>query len=405
MTDGSDNLSKPAGVGISRNVIAMGATSFLNDLSSDMIFPFIPVFLTSVLGAPVAFVGVVEGVADATASILKMASGRFADVMRRRKPFIVGGYALSALAKPLLAFAAAPWHVLVVRFIDRTGKGMRDAPRDALLSMSTEKKSVGRAFGFHRAADTLGAAAGPVIAFLLLPWIGNDLRTLFLFSFFASVIAVVILQIFVRDRIQSAPQNLAVQAQSIPYRSLGAPFYVFLAAAVVLALGRASDAFLILRAQDIGIALALLPLPYVLSNIAFSFLSMPIGSLSDRIGHRNTFMVGIVALSVVYLLFARAHSLTAVWILFVLYGCANAFLEGVGRAIVANLVGDTARGTAYGLYNACTGIALLPASVMFGLLWQRFGFAASFYYSAALGAAAFGIFFFLRLRYRRMNHA
>ncbi|MBI2053249.1 MAG: MFS transporter [Candidatus Sungbacteria bacterium] len=404
MADPNDDLKKPAGAGVSRNVIVMGTVSFLNDLSSDMIFPFIPVFLTSVLGAPVAFVGVVEGVADATASILKMVSGRYADILRRRKPFIVGGYALSALAKPLLAFAAAPWHVLAVRFIDRTGKGMRDAPRDALLSMSTEKQSVGRAFGFHRAADTLGAAAGPMVAFLLLPWLGNDLRMLFLFSFVASFVAVVILQIFVRDRVQSLPQNLAVSAQSIPYRSLGAPFYIFLTAAVVLALGRASDAFLILRAQDAGIALALLPLPYVLSNLVFSAFAMPVGSLSDRIGHRNTFMMGIVLLSVVYMLFARTHSLTALWALFALYGCANAFVEGVGRAIVADIVAEGARGTAYGLYNACTGIALLPASVLFGFLWQYSGFAAAFIYSAVLGGAAFCIFLFLRIRYRRMNH-
>src|SRR3989344_5059810 len=345
MADPNDDLSKPAGAGVSRNVIVMGTVSFLNDLSSDMIFPFIPVFLTSVLGAPVAFVGIVEGVADATASILKMVSGRYADILRRRKPFIVGGYALSALAKPLLAFAAAPWHVLAVRFIDRTGKGMRDAPRDALLSMSTEKQSVGRAFGFHRAADTLGAAAGPMVAFLLLPWLGNDLRMLFLFSFVASFVAVVILQIFVRDRIQTREAGPVARAPNISY-----------------------------------------------------------GSLSDRIGHRNTFMIGIVLLSVVYMLFARAHSLVALWTLFALYGCAHAFLEGVGRAIVADLVAEGARGTAYGLYNACTGIALLPASVLFGFLWQYSGFATAFIYSATLGGASFCIFLFLRLRYRRMNH-
>lgn len=401
-----EDAKKSTRFGLSRNVLAMSAVSFLNDLSSDMIFPFIPVFLTSVLGASTGFVGIVEGIADATASIGKLISGRTSDWWHRRKPFILAGYTLSAIAKPLLALAASPWHVLAVRFLDRTGKGVRDAPRDALISFSTEKKTAGRAFGFHRAADTLGAALGPVIAFLILPQIHNNLRILFLLSFVASAMAVIILSIFVRE-VMRPRDSVSPPASSSPmirparaWRSLGTPFFIFLAAGTVFSLGRASDAFLILRAKDIGIALALLPIPYVASNLAFVFTSTPVGILSDRMGHRNTFMIGMLGLSLVYFLFARAMTPAAIWMLFLAYGCVTAFTEGVARAIVTDLVSEDVRGTAFGMYHAFTGFALLPASLVFGWLWQYFGSAAAFRYSAALVLAAFVIFLFLRMTRR-----
>src|SRR3989338_2991129 len=292
---------KPTKVfGLSKNVIVMGVVSFLNDLSSDMIFPFIPIFLTSVLGATATFVGLVEGVADSTASILKLFSGRLSDYMRRRKPFVVFGYALSAIAKPILAAASAPWHVLVVRFIDRVGKGTRDAPRDALLSLSTEKKNIGRAFGFHRGMDTLGAAFGPILAFFLLPVLHNDLRTLFLFSFVASFIAVVILKIFVREVRNHADETLRPK---IEFKYFGVPFIIFLIAATIFALGRSSDAFLLLRAQGVGFSLMLLPILYFVFNITLALVSTPVGILSDRFGHRNTFMIGMLLFSLTYFLF------------------------------------------------------------------------------------------------------
>ena len=390
---------KPTKVfGLSKNVIVMGVVSFLNDLSSDMIFPFIPIFLTSVLGATATFVGLVEGIADSTASILKLFSGRLSDYMRRRKPFVVFGYALSAIAKPILAAASAPWHVLVVRFIDRVGKGTRDAPRDALLSLSTEKKNIGRAFGFHRGMDTLGAAFGPILAFFLLPVLHNDLRTLFLFSFVASFIAVVILKIFVREVRNHADETLRPKLE---FKYFGVPFIIFLIAATIFALGRSSDAFLLLRAQGVGFSLMLLPILYFVFNITLALVSTPVGILSDRFGHRNTFMIGMLLFSLTYFLFSRATTMAEFWLLFPLYGVAMAFTEGVGRAIVADLVGEEWRATAYGMYNAFTGIALLPASLVFGLLWDRYGVATSFQYGAILGLIAFVIFLFLRVRNHR----
>lgn len=404
-----EDVKKPTKfLGLSRNVISMGAVSLLNDLSSEMIFPYIPIFLTTVLGANAAFVGLVEGVADATASILKIFSGRISDVVRRRKLFVVIGYALSALMKPMLAIAALPWHVLLVRFMDRVGKGTRDAPRDALISVSTEKKDVGRAFGFHRASDTAGATLGPLVAFLLLPYIGNNLRVLFLFSFVASFCAVIIAQLFVREVRpgQSVAHNDDGSRRAFlskkEFLSLGVPFFIFTFASAIFSLGKASEAFLILRAQNIGVSLALLPIVYLVYNVTFTLFSTPAGALSDKIGHRNTFMMGILIFSGTYALLAYISSIFSLVLLLVAYGFYSAFTEGVGRAIVADLVREDLRASAYGLWSAVNGMALLPASLIFGILWDRFGAHTAFLYGASLGLVAFVIFFLLRLlKHRR----
>ncbi|MBI2056571.1 MAG: MFS transporter [Candidatus Sungbacteria bacterium] len=392
----SDEAKKPTRVfGLSRNVLTMGGVSFLNDLSSDMVFPFIPIFLTSVLGAGATFVGAVEGGADAAASIVKVISGRLSDRWKIRKPLVVAGYSLSAIAKPLLALAVAPWHVLGVRFADRVGKGLREAPRDALISFSAEKKDIGRAFGFHRAADTFGAALGPLVAFLILPFIGNNLRTLFMLSFIASLAAVLVLQIFVRE-----VKNVEEKATKpvLKFKFLGVPFLIFLVVSAVFSLGKASEAFLLLRAGGVGVTLMYLPLVYMLYTIVFALSSGPAGILSDRIGHRNTFMVGMLIFSTTYFFLASVVTVAGLLMLFAVYGFYSAFTDGVGRAIVADLVGEEYRATAYGMYNAITGIALLPGSLIFGILWDRFGPAMSFYYGASLGIAAFVIFLFLRMK-------
>lgn len=383
--------------GLSKNVIFLGAVSFLNDASSDMIYPFIPIFLTSVLGASVTFVGLIEGIANATASFLKLFSGYVSDKMRQRKSFVVCGYGLSAITKPVLALAAVPWHVLLVRFFDRAGKGLRDAPRDALISFSTEKKDVGRAFGFHRTADTFGAALGPLLAFLLLPLLHNNLRTLFLLSFVASFLAVLILWIFVKEVKDHNPQ---LSLPRFDFRNLGTPFIIFLAAATIFSLGSTSEFFLLLRAQKAGLAIRLLPIIYFVYNIIYAVFSTPAGILSDKIGHRNTFMIGMIIFSGTYFLFSFNVSLPAIWLLFIIYGFYSAFTDGVGRAIIADLVQEEWRATAYGIYNAFTGFALLPASLVFGFLWDRFGYAFAFQYGAVLGITALFIFFFLRIRNR-----
>ncbi|MBI4250065.1 MFS transporter [Candidatus Uhrbacteria bacterium] len=392
--------------GLSKNVISMGVVSLLNDLSSDMIFPYIPIFLTSVLGASATFVGIVEGVAEATASALKAVSGRISDRIHRRKPLIVFGYTLSAISKPLLSLAVAPWHVLVVRFFDRVGKGSRDAPRDALLSVSIKHRIIGKAFGFHRAADTMGAALGPIFAFLILPLIDNNLRTLFLLSFIASFFAVLLIIFFVKEvrngEITKAPSDYpedVAKKQKFHLGSLGLPFMLFLGVSTLFSLGKVSEAFLLLRAQDIGIALAFLPLLYFVYNISLALLSTPAGILSDKIGHRNTFMIGMAIFALTYYLFSTISSGTAIWFLFALLGLYAALTEGVGRAIVVGLVDVEHRATASGVYHAFTGLAALPAGVIFGVLWDRFGAAASFQYSAALALLSLFVFIILRFSF------
>ena len=424
--------------GLSPNVVWMGVVSFLNDLSSDMIFPFIPIFLTSVLGASLTFVGLVEGVADATASILKIGSGWISDKWQRRKKLVVIGYSLSALAKPFLAAAMVPWHVLGVRFMDRVGKGARDAPRDALLSFSTERHMLGRAFGFHRAMDTLGAALGPLAAFAVLPFIGGNYRMLFLLSFVASFFAVLVLICFVREvragdsqggetvsisigrpidiDSQSQPQDGRVHldrrlvadivarpaGQPSPPESrgrlamLGVPFFLFLGVATLASLGKASEAFLILKAREVGIALALLPILYFAFNTSHAILSTPLGALADRVGKRNTYIVGLIVFAAVYTGFAFGATPQSIWFLFIAYGLYASLTEGVGRAIVAGFVAPQVRATAFGIYNAATGLALLPASVVFGYLSQNVGSQVAFSYGAAL--ALVGAFGFVVLR-------
>ncbi len=421
-------------LGLSPNVIWMGVVSFLNDLSSDMIFPFIPIFLTSVLGASLTFVGLVEGIADATASILKIVSGRISDRWQRRKPFVVFGYSLSALAKPILAAAMAPWHVLGIRFLDRVGKGMRDAPRDALISFSTDRAAYGRAFGFHRGMDTLGAALGPLIAFTVLPFLGGNYRSLFLLSFVASFLAVLILVAFVRETamngsqspgMPSAPVGRPIDTDGLRpivtdirrecatnpstgsrtrWTMLGAPFFLFLAVATVASLGKASEAFLILKASDVGVAIILLPILYFVFNITSAVLATPFGIVADRVGKRNTFVAGLILFAAVYLGFAFFATPQTIWFLFIAYGVYAALTEGVGRAIVAGLVPAEARATAFGIYSAATGLALLPASLVFGFVSQRFGSAWAFSYGAALVlAAAVGFLFMGRITTRNRS--
>lgn len=365
----------------------MGLVSFFNDLASDMVFPLIPIFLTSVIGAPLALVGLIEGIADATGNVLKIVSGRLSDKLRSRKSFAVFGYALSAVSKPLLAFATTPSHVLGIRFADRTGKGLREAPRDALISFSVPRSQFGRAFGFHRAMDAFGAALGPLVAFFLLPFLDNDYRALFLLSFIASAIAVLVLVWFVREVQPSQEAERTHAFRAFHLRSLGAPFYIFLAGSTVFSLGKASEAFLILRAQDAGVAIALIPIIYFVFNISATAFSSPLGIIADRVGKRAMLIAGYFFFAVLYVAFASFASAGAVWILFMLYGVYYAMTEGVGRAIVASLVQAEYRGTAFGLFHGLTGFALLPASFLFGLFTQQYGYSAAFFYGAILAFA------------------
>ncbi len=370
--------------GIPRPVFVLSIVSFLTDISSEMVYPLVPLFLTSVLGAPLAAVGLIEGVAESTASFLKTGSGWFSDRLRVRKPLVVLGYGLSALAKPLMAAANAWPAALGVRFLDRAGKGFRTAPRDALIADVTPAQSRGRAYGFHRAADTMGAVIGPGIGLGLLALLDNDFRTVFLIAGIPALAGVAVLAL-VKEHKPSARKD---GEGAVPLRELGKPFYVFLGISLLFALGNSSDAFLILRSKSLGLTNTETVSAYVLFNAVYSLLAWPAGAASDRLGRRNVIGVGFGVFSVVYLGFALAGTGAAAWPLFAVYGVFMAMTEGVGKALVTDLVPAADRATALGLYTGAIGGMVLVSSVLAGALWDLIGPSAPFVLGGVTGLAA-----------------
>ena len=368
-----------------RNVIAAGMVSLFTDISSEMIVPVLPLFLTMVLGAPVAAVGLIEGVAESTASVLRVFAGWLSDRSGRRKPLILLGYGLSNLTKPLLALSAAWPQVLAIRFLDRAGKGIRGAPRDALLADSVAPSVRGRAFGFHRSMDTTGAAIGPLLAAATLALTGGNPRAVFWLAAIPGLVAIAIAVAFLRDR--PVPPKDAT-APRLGFRDLGRPFALFTGVAFVFSLGNSSDAFLILRAQDVGMPVAVIPLAYFAFNTLYAVFATPAGILSDRIGRRPLLATGFAVFALVYAGFAVAPSAIAAGGLFLVYGLYYALTDGVARALVADLVPSSLRATAMGTFSTATGLALLPASVIAGALWQGVGPWAPFAYGAVTASLA-----------------
>ena len=363
--------------------------SLLTDASSEMIYPLLPSFLTGTLRAAPAFVGLLEGIAESVASVLKIVSGRLSDRLRRRKPLMVAGYALSSLVRPLVAVAAAPWHVLVVRVSDRIGKGLRGPPRDALLAEVTPREELGRAFGYHRAMDHAGAVVGPLLASaILLVW--ADVRLVFALAAVPALASVLVLVLGVKDvpspSAPAPPVEAAVPAVHPPTPGLGR----LLAVIALFTLGNSSDAFLLLRAQEAGVALPFIPLLWTAHHVVKSATSTAGGALSDRIGRRGTIAAGWGLYALSYAGLGLATRAWQVWALFAVYGLHHALTEGPERAMVAEMAPGERRGRAFGLYHAVTGALLLPASLLTGALWQAVSPAAALLTGAgfALTAAA-----------------
>lgn len=381
-----------------RNVVVAGVVSLLTDVSSEMIVPVLPLFLTMVLGAPVVAVGLIEGVAESTASVLRVFSGWLSDRTGKRKPLILAGYGLSNLTKPLLALATAWPHVLALRFADRFGKGVRGAPRDALIADSVDASVRGRAFGFHRTMDTTGAAIGPLLAAGTLALTAGDARAVFWLASVPGVVAVLVAWWLLRDR-RAAPKD--VSAPRLGFRDLGKPFALFTAVSTLFALGNSSDAFLILRAQDAGMAVAVIPLAYFGFNTLYAVFATPVGILSDRWGRRPLLAAGYVVFALVYAGFAVAPNALVVGWLFLAYGLYYALTDGVARALVADVVPAALRATAMGTFSTATGLALLPASVIAGALWQGLGPWAPFAYGSVLASSAAALLLVVPMPVRR----
>ncbi|WP_298432688.1 MFS transporter [Geobacter sp.] len=369
--------------GISPNVLILGLVSFLTDVSSEMIYPLLPLFLTSVLGAGPAFLGVIEGVAESTSALLKLVSGIASDRVRSRKSLVLSGYALSSLARPLVAAATSAGAVLAVRFADRVGKGLRTSPRDALIADSTDPALRGKAYGFHRAMDHGGALVGPLLATLLLTWFVKDLRTVFWLAAIPGVLAVLLIAIRVRESERRQTANGSFLG-FVPRGRLRRYLFVLL----IFTLGNSSDAFLLLRAGELGVSPARIPLLWTFFHLVKMAGSTPFGSLSDRVGRRWVIVAGWGVYALSYAGFALATSEAACWLLFAVYGLFYAMTEGVEKALLADLVTPQERGGAFGWYNFAVGVGALPASLLFGFLWEKVGRGAAFGCGALLAAVA-----------------
>jgi MFS family permease len=375
-------------VRLGRNVLALAAVSFFTDASSEMIYPLLPLFLTVTLGASAAFVGAIEGAADSVSALLKLASGWLSDRTRRRKPLVVAGYALASAVRPLVAIAQTGAHVLLIRVTDRVGKGIRGAPRDALIADSVDPALRGRAFGFHRAADHAGAVIGPLIVYVLMSQMAIGVRTIFWLAAIPAAIAVIVLIIGVRETPPAPPARPASPGPSTPAAPaapLGTRFFAYLAVLLLFTLGNSTDAFLLLRATELGVGAALLPVLWAMLHLVKSVSSTPGGILSDRRGRKPVIVAGWMVYALVYLMFGHATDAWHVWALFAVYGVYFGLTEGVERALVADIVPAARRGAAFGWYNLAIGLGALPASVIFGTIYDRFGALTAF--SVGAGAA------------------
>ena len=372
--------------GVERNVFRLGIVSFFIDISSEMIYPLVPIFLTETLRAPAAIVGAIEGLAESTTSVFKVVSGWFSDKIGKRKPFVVVGYSLSVVGKVFLALAFHWPTVLFARVVDRFGKGVRTSPRDALIAQWTPPSVRGRGFGFHRAADTAGAVFGPLAALALLALIGVHYRIIFALAVVPAVLAILLLR-GVGDR-PPAPEERGSQPRP-RLRDFGGGYYVFLAISLVFALGNSSDVFIILRARNLGLGVSEAVLAYVLYNLVYALLAMPAGIVSDRIARWHVIAGGFAIFAVVYFGFAVIDAGAYVWLLFAVYGIYMALTESVGRALVVDFVGAQWRGTALGLYQGAMSLMILLSSVLAGVLWDQVGPAAPFFLGGSTAALAF----------------
>ena len=390
---------------LQKNIYAMGLVSFFTDLSSQMIYPLIPEFLTSI-GASKSLVGLIEGVADGTAALVRVIGGFLSDKFRKRRLFVFIGYGLSTLSKPFLFFAHHWGLVLIVRFLDRAGKGIRVPARDALVCDSVEPSRKGYAFGFHRGMDRLGGAGGPLLAMLVLSQTHGSLRMVFLLSVIPAAIAVMLIG-KVRE---IAPVSQLVERTRSAQKTLGRSFTLFVISVVVFTLGNSSNAFLILKAREAGLSAAGILLIWFTYNVVCSLSSPVFGHFSDWIGRKPVILISFLVYGAIYSGFGLTSRLSAswqlptVWILFACYGLYYGLSEGVFRAYIADLVESEKLATAFGLFNTAVGVTLIPASIIFGTLWDKFSSETAFFAAATLAVAG-GIVFLVTQRGTREGAA
>ena len=382
--------------GLGKNVFFTGLVSFFMDVSSEMIYPLVPLFLANVLGVNKSVIGLIEGIAESTASLLKIFSGWLSDRIGKRKHLMLAGYTISTLSRPIIALAGG-WHqVLTARFVDRLGKGIRTAPRDAIIAESTETSHLARAFSFHRSMDTMGAVVGPAIALLLLQLHNNNYPRVFWLSMIPGAVAVLIIAAYIKEKKQAA-MTLADRPR-LTFKHFDWKVKFFLVIAALFALGNSSDAFLILRAEQVGMRTGLIPAVYLMFNLVYSLSAIPAGMAADRYGKKRFILLGFILFAGLYYGFGAAKNPAAIWVLFAFYGVFMGLTEGIQKAFLATIIPPDFKATAFGVYATAVGLAALPASLIGGLLWDRVSPAATFYFGAAtasLAAVLFAVLIFV----------
>lgn len=373
---------------IPRTVFVLGLVSFFNDLASEMIYPIVPIFLTTVLHTSVPIIGLIEGIAESVGSITKYFFGMYSDYLKKRKIFVILGYSFGAISKLLIGLAYAWPFVLFARFIDRIGKGLRTAPRDSLLLENATPENKGFIFGFHRAFDSLGAVLGPLVALVALYLLKDNLRLTFFLAFIPGVIAIFLLVFLVKEK-----KKIEIEEKrefvKIDWKLLQPKLKLFLLISFIFALGNSSDAFLLLNAKNLGLGVTSVVVAYVLYNLSQTIFATPAGSISDKLGARKVFSGGLIVFAIVYLFFGLAKNPLWLWILFPLYGVYIATTDGISKAYISEFITKKESGTFFGAYYALTAIGTLTASVVGGLLWSMFSPSTTFFYGSAMAFIAF----------------
>ncbi len=372
---------------IPKNVVILGVVSFFNDIAAEMIYSLVPIFLTSVLHAPIEIVGLIEGVAEGTASLTKYIFGNLSDALQKRKSFAVVGYGLATISKVLIGLSYSWPFVLFARFVDRIGKGVRTAPRDAMLMQAATADNKGFIFGFHRAMDSAGAIVGPLLALVLLASLHDNLRLIFMLAAIPSVVGVILLVIFIEEKKKVVP--FTKTRLSFPWKNVNSKFNLFFLVSIVFMLGNSSDAFILLRAKNLGLSTLLVTLTYVLYNVSQTVFAIPAGKWADKIGARRVFAFGLLIFAMVYFLFGFIQHPFGVWFIFPLYGVYIAFTDGVSKAYVAEFIEEKNAGSYFGLYQTSLSLATFFASFIAGILWDKGNPSLPFYYGAGMAILAF----------------
>ena len=387
-------------LGFNRNVISTGLTSFLTDTSVKMVYSVMPMFLMS-LGASKTSLALIEGIAESTASLVKALSGFWSDRIGKNKPFMLIGYGLSALIIPLYTFVVSPMQVLYLRFIERFGKGIRTAPRDSLIAGSVTNGETGRSFGLQKAMDNSGAIVGPLAAFVLLIFFPENYRLIFLLAGIPAVLSILVIILGIKE----AKKDQESLFKKFHFNDFPAKFYLFLVIVFVFTLGNSTDALLMVKANEVGVKVAFIPLVYMITSVVAVLLAIPVGSLSDRVGKEKILIAGYLIYAIVYYGFGVTSHVGAIVGLFAMYGFYSAATDGIQKAFISDITDKNKQGTGLGIYNALLGITLLPASLIAGVLYDKVNSRVPFYFGAAtaLLSAVMMIFFVRSRKERTMN--